>query len=60
MNIGTFLFELFYKMGSAGTVLYNFIMQEITLGDYTVSLWGLVGGVGLVAILILGLVKSIV
>lgn len=60
MNIGTFLFELFNKMGSAGTVLYNFIMQEITLGDYTVSLWGLVGGVGLVAILILGLVKAIV
>lgn len=54
-NIIEFIWNTAEQLLSMAQVLFDFLMQEITLLGYQVSVWGLLGGVGLIAIFIIKL-----
>jgi hypothetical protein len=54
-NIIEFIWNTAEQLLSMAQVLFDFLMQEITILGYDVSLWGLLGGVGLIAIFIIKL-----
>lgn len=54
-NIIDFIWETAEQLLSMAQVLFDFLMQEITILGYHVSMWGLLGGVGLIVIFIIKL-----
>ena len=54
-NIIMFIWETGLKLIDLGKTLGDFLMQNITILGYSVSMWGLLGGVGIVLILIIKL-----
>lgn len=54
-NIIEFIWNTAEQLLSMAQVLFDFLMQEITILGYQVSVWGLLGGVGLIAIFIIKL-----
>lgn len=52
-NIVDFIWETAEQLLSMAQVLFDFLMQEITILGYQVSMWGLLGGVGLIVIFII-------
>lgn len=54
-NIIEFIWNTAEQLLAMAQVLFDFLMQEITILGYQVSLWGLLGGVGLIAIFIIKL-----
>lgn len=54
-NIIDFIWETAEQLLSMAQVLFDFLMQEITILGYQVSMWGLLGGVGLIVIFIIKL-----
>ena len=54
-NIIDFIWNTAEQLLEMAQVLFDFLMQEITILGYQVSLWGLLGGVGLIAIFIIKL-----
>lgn len=59
MEIIDIIWDLPAKLARLSQTLQTFIFSSITVGDYTVSFWGLLGGVLLVALIIGGLVGAI-
>ena len=59
-NVFTFMFELIDKMADLYGIMYDFLFNNITLGQWEVSVWGLIGGVGLISLLIAKMVKAVV
>lgn len=55
MNIVNFIWETAEQLLSMAQTLFDFLMQEITILGYQVSMWGLLGGVGLITIFIIKL-----
>lgn len=55
MNIVNFIWETAEQLLSMAQTLFDFLMQEITILGYQVSMWGLIGGVGLITIFIIKL-----
>ena len=54
-NIIDFIWDTAEQLLEMAQVLFDFLMQKITILGYDVSLWGLLGGVGLIAIFIIKL-----
>lgn len=54
-NIIDFIWETAEQLLSMAQVLFDFLMQEITILGYQVSMWGLLGGVGLILIFVIKL-----
>ena len=54
-NIIEFIWSTAEQLLEMSQVLFDFLMQKITILGYDVSLWGLLGGVGLIAIFIIKL-----
>lgn len=54
-NIIDFIWNTAEQLLSMAQVLFDFLMQEFTILGYQVSVWGLLGGVGLIAIFIIKL-----
>ena len=54
-NIIDFIWNTAEHLLEMAQVLFDFLMQKITILGYDVSLWGLLGGVGLIAIFIIKL-----
>lgn len=55
MNIVNFIWETAEQLLSMAQTLFDFLMQEVTILGYQVSMWGLLGGVGLITIFIIKL-----
>ena len=55
-----FIWELAQKIIELGKTAYNFLFTEITILDITISVWQLIGGVGLIVVLIAIIIKAIV
>lgn len=55
MNIINFIWETAEQLLSMAQTLFDFLMQEVTILGYQVSMWGLLGGVGLITIFIIKL-----
>lgn len=58
MSIMQLLWELPIKLIALLSVMWNFLFTEISIGTLDVSVWGLVGGAGLVALIIVSLVRG--
>lgn len=54
-NIIDFIWNTAEQLLSMAQVLFDFLMQDITILGYQVSVWGLLGGSGLIAIFIIKL-----
>lgn len=54
-NIIDFIWNTAEQLLSMAQTLFDFLMQDITILGYQVSVWGLLGGVGLIAIFIIKL-----
>lgn len=54
-NIIDFIWSTAEQLLSMAQVLFDFLMQEITILGYQVSMWGLLGGVGLIVIFVIKL-----
>ena len=54
-----FIWEFFQKMIDMGKVLYDFIFMEMEVLGFTVSVWQILGGVGLTGVLIFVVVKAL-
>lgn len=54
-NIIDFIWSTAEQLLSMAQTLFDFMMQEITILGYQVSMWGLLGGVGLITIFIIKL-----
>jgi hypothetical protein len=59
-NPAIVIYDIFNKIVELFNVLRDFLFEEITLAGINFSVWQLLGGVGLVAILVLVLAKLIV
>lgn len=55
-----FTIGLFFKFMSLVDIIYNFLFQEITIGDWTFSLWALLSGTLITVLLIAWFVKKLV
>lgn len=55
-----FTIGLFFKFMSLVDVIYNFLFQEITIGDWTFSLWTLLSGSLITVLLIAWFIKKLV
>lgn len=58
MNWGTFIFDLTNKIVSLFDTLKDFLFTEFSVFGNTFSMWALVGGVGIIALIIYGLVRG--
>lgn len=58
------LYELtigvFEKLADLANVLYNFLFTRIGIGDWSFSLWQVLGGVLIVTLLIAWLIKKLI
>lgn len=54
-NIIDFIWSTAEQLLSMAQALFDLLMQEITILGFQVSIWGLLGGVGLIAIFIIKL-----
>ena len=59
-NVGTFIFEIFQKLLSAGSVIYSFLFSTVTVGDITFSPFAVLGGATLVTLIVLKFIKDFV
>lgn len=51
-NIVDFLWETGLRLINLGNTLKDFLFTQFNVAGYTVSMWALLGGVGIVAIII--------
>lgn len=58
MNIVDIIWEIPQKLADLAAVLQSFIFEGITIGEYTLSFWGLLGGVLITAFIIAGIVGA--
>lgn len=54
-SIIEFIWNTAEQLLEMAQVLFDFLMQEITILGYQVSMWGLLGGAGLITIFIIKL-----
>lgn len=59
-NIFEIMYNLFFNLVHIGSEIWNFLFQEITIGDMTFSLFGLLFFGGIAVFIILYLVKQFV
>lgn len=60
-SIIDFIFDLFDMLINFTNAMYNFLFFEINIGDiFKLSVWQLIGGVGMVSLLVAWLIKKIV
>lgn len=57
MNVLNFCLDLFNKLSDGAKVLYNFLFSVVEIGNYEVSMWGLIGGASLSALIIYSCIK---
>lgn len=53
-----FVFMLWEKLSSLCTTLYEFLFYDFTVFRYTVSVWQLLGGAGLIALIVIAIVRG--
>lgn len=53
-------FGLFDKLMELCDILYNFLFQEIIIGDWHISMWALIGGVSFTIFIVAWFVKKLV
>lgn len=58
MGIMELLWELPTKLISMLNIIWTFLFTTISIAGYDVSIWGLVGGVGLVGLIIWGIIRG--
>lgn len=58
MNIGSFIYDIFNRIIDMTRQLGDFLNTTITIGDLEVSFLGLLGGVGLVALIIASIARG--
>lgn len=59
MNIIDIILQLPDKLSQLTNTLLVFLFEEITIGDITVSLWGLLGGGLIVLLIVLSIIGAI-
>lgn len=57
MNVFNFVIDLWGKLCNLVDFLYNFLFTELNLGFTTISVWALLGGAGLLALIIYSIAK---
>lgn len=58
MDIVDIIFDIPEKLVNLTNTLKNFMFAEVNLGTFSVSVWAIVGGVGLVALLIFSIIRG--
>lgn len=58
LRIGTFILDVFQRIYELGQTLAVWITQEITIGDWSVSILGLLGGTLVTALIIYSIVSN--
>lgn len=58
MNVGTFIHDIFNRILELCSALGNFLTQTITIGDTEVSFLGILGGVGIAALIVYSILKG--
>lgn len=53
-----FVFMLWDKLSSLCTTLYEFLFYDFKVFQYTVSVWQLLGGAGLIALIVIAIVRG--
>lgn len=59
-NVFTFMFDLIFKLSSLYTVMYNFLFKIINVGQYSFSMWSLLGGGVITSLLVMKIIKKVV
>jgi hypothetical protein len=54
------LYEIGLKIVSLAQVFYDFLFQEIIIGNWTFSMWELLGGAGLIILITANLIKNLI
>jgi len=59
-NPFSFFYNMIFNLADLFEVLNGFMFSEYVVGDWTVSVWSLIGGGGLVVLIIAKLIKKLV
>lgn len=57
MNPLTFLFDFFNQIINLAITLYGFLFYEFNIAGINITMWSLLGGVGVVVLLVYSLLK---
>lgn len=57
MNPLTFIFNFFNQITNLAKTLYNFLFYQFEIADISITMWSLLGGVGVVVLLVYSLIK---
>lgn len=57
-NPFSFVLDLWTKLSGLASVLYDFLFYEIGMGSFTFSIWQLLGGVGIISIIVVSLIRG--
>ena len=58
MDLTDILFDIPEKLRGFANTLFDWIFTEITIGDLTLSVWQVIGGVGIVALILFSIIKN--
>lgn len=58
IKVGTFILDIFQRILDLGSTLAEWITHEITIGDWSVSILGLLGGTLVTALIIYSIVSN--
>ena len=57
-GLPSILWDIPVKLLKLARVIRNFMFYQLNIGDLTISVWMLLGGVGLVALILYSIIKS--
>lgn len=57
-NIINIIWDIPFKLVAFARTARDFMFRELTIGNITISVWGIVGGVGVLALILYSIIKN--